>query len=217
MILNHELLYLHVPKTAGKSIALALVRTIERPIRCFLPPGTEKMLREQVDLDGVTIERSSGHEGVFAAAKLLRGEGRTVDDLKMILVAIRSPYDLMVSNYHFMRQNYETNQGRDNFEIAHSHDFETFAAQSRFAPIDRWFVYGDRIPANLRLIRYESLEAEFTAALGDLGYDPPPLERVNRSTHEHYLEYLTPAAEQSIYEKFAYLFDNGYYERVSPG
>jgi len=214
VIFNHELLYLHVPKTAGKSLALALLQTIDRPIRCLLPPGTEKMLRETVDMTDVTVERSSGHEGMFRAAKVLAEEQRAVDDMKMVLVAIRSPYDLLVSNYHFMRQNYETNRGKDNFEIAHRSDFEAYAAEVRFAPIDRWFVLGDRIPANLRLIRYESLQQEFAAAMVDLGYEPPALERVNPSDHEHFLEYMTPRSEQSIYEKFKYLFDNGYYERL---
>jgi hypothetical protein len=215
MIYNDDVLFLHIPKTAGKSLALGLVETIRRPIVCRVPPGTEAMLRDNLDLEGVEVERSNGHENLRYAERTLPHRGRSVSDFKMILVVIRNPYDLMVSNYHFMRETYEHNSDKANFALAHQSDFETYASTVSFFPVERWLTTADGTqPENLRILRFETLQADFSSALGELGHDAPDLPTVNVSEHDHFTTYLTPASELGIYEKFRYLFDQGYYERL---
>ena len=216
MLYNDELLFLHVPKTAGKSLTLALADTIARPLTCLVPPGTEKLLRKSLDLEGVTVERSNGHENMRKASRVLaeRNWHLQVPDFPVVLVAVRNPYDLMVSNYHFMRKTYTDNRDKANFALAHRSDFETYAVESSFFPIDRWLTLPDGAPPNRRLLRFEHLQEDFTSAMTMLGHASPQLPVVNASDHGHYTEYLTPAAEAAIYDKFRYLFDEGFYDRI---
>jgi hypothetical protein len=37
--------------------------------------------------------------------------------------------------------------------------------------------------------------------------------KLNTSPHDHYSSYITPAAEEAIYLKNRWVFDNGYYDR----
>ncbi len=218
MIFNREVLFLHVPKTAGKSITQSLGATLARPLWAYVPVGTERSLRSLPDVEGITFERSSGHEGVSKAFQTMTELGLRPRDLQMILLVIRRPYDLMVSNYHFMREQYENNVGRENFELARTLGFEDWIEQVRFADMSRFFLVHQRSqPAQLRVLRYEHLAEEYAAAMASIGYEPAPLPHLNASTHPDAEELLTPRAEAAIYEKFQYLFDNGYYDRLELG
>lgn len=215
MIFNDEVLFLHIPKTAGKSISLSLTRTLRRPLWCHVPPGTERSLREGADLTGVEIVRSNGHEGVTKAFATLRAQGIDPTALRQVLVVIRNPYDLMVSNYHFMREQYDANAGRPNFEAARNLDFEAYTREVAFFDISRFFLEDQaNEPPQLRILRYETLQADLDAALGDLGHGPVELPRLNASSRPDARSLLTPAAEEAIYAKFQYLFDRGFYERA---
>lgn len=216
MIFNREVLFLHVPKTAGKSITQSLAATLARPLWAYVPVGTERSLRTLPDVEGIHFERSSGHEGVSKAYQTMTALGLHPRQLRMILLVVRRPYDLMVSNYHFMREQYENNVGRDNFELAVRLDFTEWVEQVRFADVSRYFLVHQRErPTSLRVLRYEHLASDYADAMASVGYDPAPLPHLNASTHPDAEELLTPTAEAAIYEKFRYLFDEGYYERLS--
>jgi hypothetical protein len=40
---------------------------------------------------------------------------------------------------------------------------------------------------------------------------------INATEHDHYLTYITPRAEEEIYKRFRWVFENGYYPRCVPG
>lgn len=215
MIFNQEVLFLHVPKTAGKSITQSLGATLARPLWAYVPVGTERNLRELPDVEGIHFERSSGHEGVSKAFQTMTELGLKPRQVRMIMFVIRRPYDLMVSNYHFMREQYENNIGRENFELAQQLEFPEWVERVKFADMSRFFLVHQREqPKQLRVLRYERLADDYAEAMASIGYHPEPLPHLNASTHPDADELITPAAEQAIYEKFRYLFDNGYYERL---
>lgn len=222
MIFNRELLFLHVPKTAGKSIAQSLTATLARPLWAYVPVGTERSLRTIPGVDedggGVTFERSSGHEGVSKAFQTMTEVGLDPRRLQLIMFVIRRPYDLMVSNYHFMREQYGNNVGRPNFELAKDLEFEDWAEQVSFADMSRYFLVHQRTrPRQLRVLRYERLADDYAEAMASIGYEPTPLPHLNASTHPDAEDLLTPRAEAAVYRKFQYLFDEGYYERLQLG
>ena len=221
MIFNRELLFLHVPKTAGKSIAQSLTATLSRPLWAYVPVGTERSLRtiEGIEDDEqVTFERSSGHEGVSKAYQTMREVGLDPQQLRMVMLVVRRPYDLMVSNYHFMREQYDNNVGRPNFELARELEFGDWVEQASFADMSRYFLVHQRTqPEVLRVLRYERLADDYAEAMAELGYHPEPLPHLNASTHDEADSFLTPTIEAAIYEKFRYVFDQGYYERATPG
>ncbi len=297
MLWTNDLLFLHLPKTAGKSLTLAFLETLGRPLTCIVSQGQknhimrqisaigfahnnlyskwikdldleiEKLLasyrwrlgdfvvgfisqcffrsskvksldriegifkefnsfessnenqiltiynKSKINPDGLTIIEGHGHENLSAAQEILGGFKKKLKDFKAIIVAIRNPYDLMVSNYFFMRKTYHQNYFRENFKIAIKNNFEDYAVKVGFTSIEKWMTINGSRPANLRIIRFEHLQEDFDALSRDFGFASVPFPHINASAHDDYSKYLTPAAEESIYQKLKYLFDEGFYER----
>ncbi len=166
-----------------------------------------------IDYSGLTIIHGSGHENLLTARNILAGYYKKLESFKAIIVVIRNPYDLMVSNYFFMRDSYLTNQEKKNFQIANENNFEDFAVKVNFAPIETWMTINGRQPENLRIFRFESLQDDFDAFASEFQLKSIPLPHINQSAHGHYSTYLTEKSEAAIYNKFKYLFDNGFYSR----
>ena len=297
MLWTDDILFLHLPKTAGKSLTLAFLETLGRPLTCIVSQGQknhiirqisaigfahhdvypkwmksleleiEKLLasyrwkfgdffvgfisqcffrtskaksldrirsifkefyffethnkgkiftihnKTKINPDGLTIIEGHGHENLLTAQEMMGGFKKKLEDFKAIIVAIRNPYDLMVSNYFFMRKTYHQNDFRENFKIAMENDFEGYALKVGFAPIENWMTMDGCRPENLKIIRFEHLQEDFDALSRAFGFASIPFLHLNASTHDHYLKYLTPTAEEAIYQKFKYLFDEGFYER----
>lgn len=212
MLWNKDFLFLHIPKTAGKSLTKAFVNTLERPMTCIVSKGQIKELAD-CDPANLTIIEGRGHESMKAAKNILSGRNIVLGSFKAIIVAIRNPYDLMVSNYFFMRKTYKNNKQRVNFQIANENNFEDYAQKVGFAPIENWMTIDGKRPENLRIIRFEKLREDFDRLAGELGFQSIELPHINPSSHGHFLKYLTKPSEVAIYNKFKYLFDEGFYER----
>lgn len=212
MLWTDDFLFLHFPKTAGKSLTRALVQTLGRPMTCVVSKG---QVRELADCDhaGLTIIEEWAHENMRAARKRLVQYDKTLESFKAIILGIRNPYDLMVSNYFFMRKTYEHNREKENFRIAMENNFEDYTVKVGFAPIENWMTINGRRPENLRIIRFEHLQKDFDALADEFGFASIALPHINPSSHDHYTAYLTPTAEGAIYQKLKYLFDQGFYNR----
>jgi len=215
MLWNRSFLFVHIPKTAGKSLNRAFADALERPITCLIPRGQFQTLAD-CDQDGLYIREGRGHEALRKAATILeQEEGRSLAHLDAIFVAIRNPYDLMVSNYFYMRETYKHNKDRPNFQIANKYPFEEYAVRVGFAPVERWLTLDGEVPPNLRILRFENLQNDFNRYAEEFGFRRLELPRLNASERNHFTGYITARAEQAIYEKFRFLFDNGYYKRLS--
>jgi len=211
MIWNQRFLFLHIPKTAGKSLTKFFVDSWERPIRGIVSRG---QFRDLADCDqaGLHLAEGSGHEDMTAARRLLKEQGQDIEKLDATIVCIRNPYDLMVSNYFFMRESYARNR-LDRFAIAVENSFEDFCIKTAMASPRDWMVLDDREPANLHILRFETLTRDLEALSQAFGCRPSEVPHLNKSNREHYRSYLTPICERRIYEQYQYLFDRGFYER----
>jgi hypothetical protein len=214
MLWTDDFLFLHFPKTAGKSLTWALARTLDRPMTCVISKG---QVRELADCDqaGLIIIEGWAHENMRDARKRLVQYNKTLESFKAIILGIRNPYDLMVSNYFFMRKTYQHNRERPNFRIAMDNDFEGYAVKVVFEPIENWMTINGSRPENLRIIRFEHLQEDFDTLSNEFGFSTIKIPHINSSEHDHYLSYLTPRAEKVIYNKMRYLFAEGFYERES--
>lgn len=212
MLWNKDLLFLHIPKTAGKSLTKAFVQTLERPVTCFVSKG---QIQELADCDqtGLTIRQGLGHEDMETTGRILAEYDKPLDSFKVIVVGLRNPYDMMVSTYFFMRKTYEDNRDRINFQIAVENNFEDFAVKAEVVPLESWMTIAGKRPSNLWVIRYEDLQKDFDRLAEEFGFKSIKLPHLNPSSHDHYLKYLTERSEIAIYNKFKYLFDNGFYPR----
>jgi hypothetical protein len=108
-----------------------------------------------------------------------------------------------------------------NQELAMNSSFETFAIKSSYhggpgRSIESYVHFESRIPDNLRLLRFENLAEQVCGLFASIGLSlPGDFPWVNRSRHDDHRLYYTPAAEQAVYNRYRWVFDNGPYERMA--
>lgn len=220
MLWNRRFLFLHYPKTAGISLTEAFVAAWERPVFGIVAPGQRQTMRHRND-ELVFLTSGSGHESFARAHHILSAAGVDIAAFEAIFVAVRNPYDLMVSNYFFMRRTYASlsqqggNAGPEHvkFRFAAEADFARFCERIPMSDISGWLTLDGRVPDNLEIIRFEALAEEFARIGKKYGMKDVALPRLNASRHGAYQTYLTPDIERAIYRKLPYLFDQGFYPR----
>jgi len=240
MLFNDKLLFLHVPKTAGTSITSFLIRNLRGRVTLTEPadrlePGDRVRLTTRVGVSARQLRRRLGllrrpslrvlegtrHETLEEAAATLAGLGRKLADFEAILAVIRNPYDLEVSRFHFFRHGHLGIKGLVHEyaeELALAGDFATFARKAPYhgrlpGRIEDWFEIGGRMPDNLRVVRFETLEQDLYRTVAPFCRIASSLPKLNSSQHDPYKEYLTSDTEEAIYQKYKWPFDRDFYPR----
>lgn len=214
MLWCDDFLFVHYPKTAGKTLTRFFVQAWQQPISGYISKGQVNELAD-CDLEKTGIVVGRGHENLRRSDQIVAEAGGDVRTLKAIFCCVRNPYDLMVSTYHFMRQTYHENSERPNFIIAHENDFVNFCEKVGVSSPTHWMTLDGKQPDNLEIIRFEHLIEDLTYYSEKFGFDMPELSHLNASKRSHYSEYMCSRAERAIAEKFSYWFAQGYYERES--
>lgn len=239
LLFNERILFLHVPKAAGTSVTSFLIRnlrgslTLTEPANRLtfdnhVPPAVRiklsmRRLRRQLGLmtrPSLRIVEGARHETLREARAALAHFGRKLDQFDSIVAIVRNPYDLEVSRYHFFRRGHMGVPGLAREvaeELALAGDFAAFAKRAPYhgclpGQIEDWFEIDGRMPANMRVIKFENLEQELTALIPSASVFTP-LPKLNASAHGPYRAYLTREIEEAIYRKFQWLFERGYYGR----
>jgi hypothetical protein len=99
MVFSEDVLFLHVPKTGGVSVAHYLLRALRPPIH-YVIPGHLGL----ADRPGYTHIPDTPHRNLERTREFLGERGIELADFKAIIAVIRNPYDLAVSNYAYQRQ-----------------------------------------------------------------------------------------------------------------
>lgn len=212
MLINDDFVFLHFPKTAGKSLTKYMIGAWSDPIRGYVSKNQGSELTD-VMRPGVTLEVTGGHEDMRKAAAALRDQGRRIHDMKAVFVCIRNPYDLAVSTYFFMRETYPFNLENRRFLAASEKSFEEFWLSDVDNMPQRWLMLNGKVLPNRRIIRYEHLREDLEALSKEFGFRDSALPHLNIGNREHYSVYMTPRAEAAIFEKYRYLFEAGHYVR----
>jgi len=108
-------------------------------------------------------------------------------------------------------------------DVAQSSDFRTFVEQAakpqglRFLHrVKEHFYLDGQIPPNLRILRFERLADEVREALQEIGIrGDAEFPWLNRSDHAAYSSYYDEFSEQAVYDASRWLFDRGFYQRLS--
>jgi len=218
MLYNARVLFLHYPKTAGKSASVYLCHNLERPIRGTVSPAQHGEIGLGPE-DGVHLETGGGHGTLRRARREMEEAGYPFDALEEIVVVARNPYDLAVSKYHFLRASYESTpsvRDRPNFEIAHrAGNLAEFCRQVRVPDFSLYVAIDGAVPRGLRILHYESLTRDFAALLDRLGLpETKPMPHLNASSHGDYRALIDRETKRIIDERFAPIFDLAGYPRI---
>ena len=214
MLWCKDYLFVHYPKTAGKTLTRFFVQAWPRPIAGFISKGQVNELAD-CELEKTGIQVGRGHENLKQSAEIVAQDGGDIMTMKGIFCCIRNPYDLMVSNYHFMRQTYEANRDRPNFVIAHENNFVNYCEKVGVSSPSNWMTIDGKMPGNLQIIRFEQMNDDLNTYSTRFGFDMPVLGHLNASKRAHYSEYMCSRSEQAIADKFSYWFDEDFYQRES--
>lgn len=216
MLWCDDFCFVHYPKTAGKTLTRFFVKAWPRPVAGFISRGQVNELAD-CELEKTGIEVGRGHENLSESAEIIAQAGGDIRAMKGIFCAIRNPYDLMVSNYHFMRKEFrwKANKTRANFIIANDNSFVEFCEKVEVSSPRGWMELDGEQPDNLQIIRFEQLNDDMLAYARKFAYATPQIDHLNASSRAHYSEYMCERSEAAIAEKFGYYFDKQYYERES--
>jgi len=212
MLWCKDFLFLHYPKTAGKTLSRFFLQSWKQPVHGYVSQGQIAELADYLP-DDSQVQVGRGHENLKEADAILRELGGGVDQLKAVFVATRNPYDLMVSNYHFMRETYQHNQEKRNFQIAHENDFESFCEKVGVATPKNWMEFNGKPIANLHRIRFEHLAEDLDHCASEYGFNQASIDHLNASRRGHYRDYMTQRSEEAIHRKFRYYFNKKFYTR----
>jgi hypothetical protein len=216
MIFCKDLLFVHVPKTGGASVSKYLLKVLPKPVYWTHPEAGETPSNP-----GVVHIRGVAHESLEEARDVIQEYGYDIAEIPLILAVLRNPYSLEVSRYAYLKKGYIWDRG-NNQELALYEDFESFAIKSTDhggpgMSLQTYFLLDGRMPENLRVIKMENLAEGVKEALRTVGIettDDFPEENV--SEHDPFLSYYTRAAEEAVYQRYKWVFDEGFYKRIDP-
>lgn len=217
MILSrrHGFLFVHIPKTAGTAMHVALSAHADPPIRT----GLRRLSRHLPLVEAAGQAHFRIHDtAAFIRAKL----SPPVWDGFLSFAVVRNPYDHAVSHYEYMKQ-FRT---RRVAERVGAMDFAAFLAWRVRPKLDRrvfltlpsqsHFVTdgAGRLLVN-RILHFETLADDAAALFAELGLPDPQLQRLNptRSRAEgrsfaDYYDDRTKAMVEALYgadfERFGY-------------
>lgn len=215
MLITDNVVFIHVPKTAGMSVTRYLIDILPGEKILTVPSGHATVE------DGLTIKRGSRHENLTDAALVLEELGRSIWDIPLVLAVIRNPYDLEASRFFYYRIGHPWDAGPLQ-DLAMEGDFDRFCREALYpyirrpVPIERYYSLDGDVPLpNMRLIRFENLSADLNDALSPFVTTSAVLPHENATLRPPWRELVNERNEPYIYEKYQWLFR--YYDRwVAP-
>jgi len=229
MVINPDVLFLHIPKTSGTSCTDYLCQTLKGPVflSSLLYRTTSVHFRASVipGFSHETLEEISG-----ARADIEKSTGILLDNIRLIVAVLRHPYDLELSNYHFYRNGNHNLAGSKIFRDARAEwriglaqgSFADFVANSGHFRVrsdgsdircEDYLLVGGKLDPRIRLLRAESVSTEFPRLLEPYTQGAVEFPFTNRSRWEDAppFEALDRDLQQLIYLKHKWVFDQGYY------
>lgn len=210
MVFSDDLLFLHVPKTAGMAITEALMASLRPPVIYAVQAG-----HADDAPPGVTVVPGRRHQNLATADAWFEAEGmpHRVADFRHVLVMVRNPYAMELSRFHYLRKGHEWDRGRAQ-ELAQAGDYAAFVDGSRWwFDFRDYYTLGGSVPGNLRIVRQEDYADTLALTCGDSFIRPLKVPELNRSHDSEYRDVMDAALEEAIYRKYRWIFDKGFYPR----
>lgn len=219
MLYNRSFLLLHYPKTAGKSVAVYFCQNFEKPVYGRVSQGQVKEIGMGPN-EGVELEVTGSHDNYTAAVRVLTEKGFDITALRALLLPVRNPYDLVVSNYFFLRRSYEKTpsvRNRPNFQLAATSTFSEFCEKSNMADFANFLPPpAETASPPVELIHFETLAGSLSAILRKYGIrETHPLPHLNSSKRPRDIAGMyDDASKRHVDEKMDSMFRIGGYEKT---
>lgn len=237
MIFNEHIAFLHVPKMGGMSITNFLLNNLPGEIHLVVPEASFEHAWQAVKFEDVRsrlhLHVGDRHERWHEAQDLLAGLGFSLERFRKVLAVIRNPYTLERSHFQHLRKpatlKWRLGDGKEarlDTQLAMAGDFHRFCQEAPFygklpSRIERYYTPDGRtLPGNLRLIRFESFEADLMREVEGFSLGRSALGHENASgrpgTKVPAVDMSFDAdAEAAVFRKFRFLFH--FYERSDTG
>lgn len=218
---SHNFVFVHVPKTAGTALMTALAPYAANPRRTLWRSVMRRLpLREA---PGRAYLRK--HD---PAARIIAKLGREVYDGFHSFAVVRNPFDHAVSHFEFMKQ-FRIASVADRIAAMSFEQYLDYRAKRPFwndtffarLPDQSFFLLdaSDRVAVN-RIMRFESLDADFAALKADLGLQGAELRHVNKTRSKTdqrpFQAYYDPTTEDMVRSIYARDFALLGYARALP-
>ncbi len=212
MIWNNEILFVHVPKTAGMSMTDLLTEYLKRPV--FNTGPFDKQTVE----NGVTNLPGRRHETLPDAASFFSNKNMCLEDFEKIFAVMRNPYDLELSRYTYLRKNLPQDRGKAQ-DIAMANDFKDYLKVAPFfgmnpPRLDLYYQLNGSLPSNLVVLKFERLRDDIHTYLKPYLEGDYELPHHNVSKHQDYLEVYDIEMEQLCFDRNRWFFEKGFYSRL---
>jgi hypothetical protein len=214
MMFTKDVLFMHVPKTGGMALTSYLLDLLPGDKYYTAPEPDPMVERGRADVYHLAGSR---HETLEEAEQIFAPFGFHLSNFPLIIVGARNPYALEVSRYAYLQTGHAIDSGAEQ-DLAMSSDFATFVLKSDAelsSSIDRYYTIGGKLPENLHIVRQEYMDADLAQALSEVGIEVTRRVPVdNESLHDDYRTYYTELSESIVYEKYRWIFDQGWYKRL---
>ena len=212
MIWNKKILFLHCPKTAGMSMSNLLTNHLEGQVSMTI--DTNKQYRK----GNVFYIPGKRHETLIDAASFFNYRNIRLDQFERIFVVMRNPYDLELSRYHYLRNNFPSDRGIAQ-DIALNNDFRYYLQTAPFfgmnpPRLDLYFHLNGIILENLIILRFERLLFDIRLYLDNYLNDSYSLIHKNQSEHKDFNEVYDEDMELMCYNRHSWFFDKSFYQRL---
>lgn len=236
MILTPDLLFIHIPKTAGMSCTDFLCEHLRGPIAYFsikADLGTSTYRNAQV-FPGFNHETL---EEIYAdRERMLNLSGMDVRKVSKILTIIRHPYDLELSTYLFFRNGHNNylQVFKDSPNIAErialaQCSFREFVVQSGYFRkesetsiggrpyrMEDYFLLNGEMPPNVQILKFECLAESLPSAVrafcaSDF-QDGFPHSNRSLGERQRMTVEIDDDVKALIIEKHQWVFEHSYYQ-----
>lgn len=189
---NKNFLFIHVPKTAGNSISLALNDYSD-----------DKIIEIDETLDTFEIKNdkfnTTKHSSLSYYKSILDEE---VYNKLYKFCVVRNPWEMAVSYYfspHWKKwEKYHSPEKWDIDNFIKLLDFQILPLRHYICTSDN----NNLSDEMNNIIRFENLENEFNEVLNELGIKNNKLMHKNKSNHDDYRVYYTDDLKDIVYNKF---------------
>lgn len=212
MLVSHEhrFIFVHVPKTAGLSVAAAFDPFRHRAEDLVVNRALSQLGINVNHFGPLPWRRIRIHA---TADQIRRVLGAKVFDSYFKFAFVRNPWDRMVSYYHYIQSRESHHRGRKVRELSFADYLEY---EGRRNKVGQWAILSDKRGRLLmdRVGRFESLADDFREIADQLGVTAE-LPHRNATKHAAYQTYYDDETRQIVshywadeIEQFGYAFDD---------